>query len=78
MKTMTCSQLGGPCDLKLRGDTADDIIHQQDQHLKDALAAGDTAHEPAHKEMKGRWLHPKKSLDWYINTKQAFADMPSD
>ena len=43
MKTMTCKQLGGPCDLALSGETADDVINQQDQHLKDAVAAGDTA-----------------------------------
>ena len=26
MKTMTCTQLGGPCDLGLRGETADEVI----------------------------------------------------
>lgn len=76
MKTMTCQQLGGPCDMEFRGDSADDIITQQDQHLKDAVDAGDTAHEPARKEMKGRWLHPKRSMDWYHATKEAFADLP--
>lgn len=78
MKTMTCSQLGGPCDQEFHGETADEIIHHQDQHLKDAVAAGDSAHEPARKEMKGRWLHPKKSMDWYNNTKRAFANLPVD
>ena len=27
MKTMTCRQLGGPCDQPHHGDTADDVIH---------------------------------------------------
>ena len=27
MKTMTCRQLGGPCDLAHRGETADDVIN---------------------------------------------------
>ena len=26
MKTMTCRQLGGPCDYRLQGDTADAVI----------------------------------------------------
>jgi hypothetical protein len=26
--------------------------------------------------MKGRWRHPKKAMDWYNDTKQAFADLP--
>ena len=44
MKTMTCRQLGGPCDHALRGETADEVIKAQDQHLKDAVAAGDVTH----------------------------------
>ena len=35
MKTMTCHQLGGPCDLAHRGESADDVINEQDQHLKE-------------------------------------------
>jgi len=47
MKTMTCRQLGGPCDLAHRGETADDVIKAQDRHLKDAEKAGDAVHQPA-------------------------------
>ena len=78
MKTMTCKQLGGPCDLALHGETADDVINAQDQHLKDAVAAGDTAHEPARNDMKGRWKHPIKGMGWYKDTKKAFAALPED
>ena len=35
MKTMTCQQLGGACDLELRGETADEVIKAQDKHLKE-------------------------------------------
>ena len=78
MKTMTCRQLGGPCDLALHGATADDVIKAQDRHLKDALAAGDALHEQAHQEMKGRWKHPLASMGWYRDTKKAFAALPED
>jgi hypothetical protein len=78
MKTMTCRQLGGPCDTAHRGATADDVIKAQDRHLKEATAAGDTAHEGAHADMKGRWRHPRKALGWYRAAKQAFADLPDD
>ena len=59
MKTMTCRQLGGPCDLALRGDTADDVIQAQDQHLKEVTAAGDSEHRAARDAMKGRWRDAK-------------------
>ncbi len=78
MKTMTCQQLGGPCDLAHHGASADDVIKAQDQHLKDAVAAGDTTHNAAREDMKGRWRHPKKSMDWYRNVKATFAALPED
>jgi len=78
MKTMTCRQLGGPCDLAHRTDTADEAIKAQDAHLKEAVAAGDASHEAALQEMKGRWRHPKRSLDWYRSAKEGFADLPAD
>ena len=77
-KTMTCAQLGGPCDLGHSGDTADEIIKAQDEHLKEIVAGGDAAHEPALKAMKGRWRHPRASMGWYRATKDEFAALPDD
>jgi len=76
MKTMTCRQLGGPCGRELRGETADDVIKAQDQHLTEAVAGGDATHRPAHRDMKGRWKHPLQSMGWYRDTKKAFAELP--
>lgn len=78
MKTMTCKQLGGACDLQLRGETADEVIKAQDKHLREAVAAGDGVHKPALDEMKGRWKHPIKGMGWYKNTKKEFAALPED
>ena len=77
MKTMTCRQLGGPCDLAHRGESADDVIQAQDRHLKEREDAGDTAHQPAREDMKGRWKRPKKSLDWYLGVKMGCAALPA-
>jgi hypothetical protein len=78
MKTMTCRQLGGSCDLPLHGDTADEVIKMQDKHLKDVVAGGDETHGRALKEMKGRWKHPLSGMAWYRNTKRDFAALPED
>ncbi len=78
MRTMTCRQLGGACDLPLRGETADEVIKAQDRHLKETVAAGDTAHQPALDEMRGRWKHPLRGMGWYKNTKREFAGLPED
>jgi hypothetical protein len=78
VKTMTCQQLGGACDLRLTGETADDVIKAQDKHLHEAVAAGESDHEPALAAMKGRWKHPIKGMGWYKDTKKAFAALPED
>jgi predicted small metal-binding protein len=78
MKTMSCKQLGGPCDFPLRGDTADEVIKAQDRHLKVVVAQRDDTHEDALKEMKGRWKHPVSGMGWYRKTKRDFAALPED
>jgi hypothetical protein len=76
MKSMTCRQLGGPCDVPHQGTSADDVIKAQDQHLKEMVATGDTSHEDALREMKGRWKHPIKGMGWYREAKREFAVLP--
>ncbi|MFT4125289.1 MAG: hypothetical protein QM662_03565 [Gordonia sp. (in: high G+C Gram-positive bacteria)] len=76
MKTMTCRELGGPCDHAHAGNTADDVIHLQDRHLKDRVDAGDTAHVPAREAMKKRWRRPVSGLKWYAQAKKDFAALP--
>jgi predicted small metal-binding protein len=78
MKTMTCRQLGGPCDHPHRGESADDVINEQDQHLKDAVAAGDEAHREAADAMKGRWKRPISGMKWYKQAKKDFAALADE
>ena len=78
MKTMTCEQLGGACDLQLRGNTADEVIKAQDKHLRDVVAGGDEAHKGALRDMKGRWKHPISGMAWYRNTQRDFSALPED
>jgi predicted small metal-binding protein len=78
MKTMTCRQLGGPCDHELRVETADQVIKDQDRHIKQAIKDGDATHEQAREDMKNRWKHPKQSMDWYSGIKKAFAELAED
>ena len=76
-KTMSCSQLGGPCGLAHHGTDANEIIKAQDRHLREAVANGETDHEPALKEMKGRWKRPVSGLKWYRQVQRDFESLPS-
>ena len=77
-KTMTCQQLGGPCDAALHGETADEVIKAQDKHLRESVAGGDETHRSALEMMKGRWKNPIKGMGWYMKTKKTFAALPED
>ena len=74
MKTMTCRQLGGPCDLAHRGSSADEVIKAQDAHLTGA----DASHADAAEAMKGRWRNPRKGMGWYRQVKRDYAALPED
>lgn len=78
MKTMTCRQMGGPCDARFQGEKADEVIKAQDRHLKEMVAGGDETHESALKTMRGRWKNPVAGMGWYRKTKKAFAALPDD
>ena len=78
MKTMTCRQLGGPCDHPLHGESANDVIKGQDAHLKETVASGDDTHGTALSEMQGRWKKPISGMGWYRKTKRDFAALPDD
>lgn len=76
MKTMTCRQLGGACDLALEGEDHNEVIQAQDAHLKAAVADGHDDHRPALDAMKGRWKRPVSGLKWYRQVQRDFAAQP--
>ena len=76
MKTMTCEQMGGPCDAPFHGTKADEVIKAQDSHLREMVAGGDETHRSALKSMQDRWKHPLSGMGWYTKTKKAFAALP--
>ena len=78
MKTMTCKQMGGACDLAFRGASADEVIKAEDKHLKEMVAIGDETHRDALKQMQNRWKNPIRGMGWYRKTKKDFAALPED
>ena len=76
-KSMTCRQLGGPCELQHHGRSADEVIQAQDRHLQEAERSGDAEHRPAREAMRGRWRRPRQSLGWYRDVQRAFDQLPA-
>ncbi len=78
MKTMTCRQLGGPCDTALRGNTADEVIPAGEKHFREMVASGDESHQDALQKMEDRWKNPAAGMDWYKQTQSDFAALSDD
>jgi hypothetical protein len=62
----------------LRGNSADEVIKAQDNHLKEMVGRGDETHKGALKSMQARWKNPVSGMRWYMKTKKAFAALPED
>ena len=78
MKTMTCKQMGGPCDVAMHGNTADDVIKAGEQHLNDMVAKGDESHKTAAQMMADMRRNPASGMDWYMKTQKDFAALSED
>ena len=69
MKTMTCKQLGGACDMKFSANTFDEIAQLSQAHGKEMFQINDNSHIIAMNEMNklmqnndamSQWLDAKK------------------
>ena len=78
MKSMTCKQLGGACDLVFRADTFEEIAEQSKKHGMEMFQQGDEAHMKAMNEMRGLMQSPEAMKDWFDNKRNEFAAMPED
>lgn len=72
MKTMTCKQLGGACDLEFHANTFDEIAVMSKTHGMEMFQKGDQVHLKAMNEMQ----ELMKSLDamssWFENKRKEF------
>ena len=57
MKTMTCAQMGGPCDEKIAGSTPDEMMENGMKHLEEA-------HPEMAAQVKSMEEDDPKMVDW--------------
>ena len=78
MKTMTCRQMGGPCDVQIHGNTADEVIKGGEKHIRDMIASGDETHKSAMQMMDDMRKNPQSGMEWYKKTQSDFTALPED
>lgn len=69
MKTITCRQMGGMCDVPLSANSYDEMMMVGMQHL-------DQAHPEMSADIKKMPKDDPKMLEWEVGFKKTWADTP--
>ena len=78
MKTMTCNQLGGACNLEFTANTFDEIAEMSKKHGMEMFQKGDASHLEAMNKMQTLMQNPNAMGEWFENKRQEFEDLPVD
>jgi predicted small metal-binding protein len=76
MKTMTCKQIGGACDLKFTANNFEEIASQSKKHGMEMFQKGDAAHLKAMQEMQNLMQSPESMTKWMQEKKKEFDSLP--
>ena len=78
MKTMTCKQLGGACDLEFHANSFEEIAELSKKHGIEMFQNGDEAHINAMDQMKELMSKPQAMKEWFENKRKEFETLPAD
>lgn len=76
MKSMTCRQLGGACDLEFRADTFEEMGELSRKHGMEMHLNKDAAHLEAMRKMQELMKNPEDMEKWYESKRQEFDALP--
>jgi len=78
MKTMTCKQLGGACDLVFHANTFEEMAEMSKKYGMEMFQKGDEAHLKAMKEMQELMQSPDAMKEWFENKRKEFDALPEN
>ena len=78
MKTMTCKQLGGACDMEFHAETFEEIKAMSQQHGMEMFQKQDADHLKVMAEMKALMEKPGAMEDWMAQKRREFDAQPDD
>ena len=78
MKTMTCKQLGGACDMAFQAETFEEIAAMSRQHGMEMFQQGDVEHLKAMEEIRNLMQSPEAMEAWMAGRRAAFDALPED
>lgn len=78
MKTMTCRQLGGGCDLEFKANTFEEMSELAKQHGMEMFQQQDTDHLAAMQKVQLMMLDPEAMQAWMNEKREEFNALPND
>lgn len=78
MKTMTCNQLGGACDLEFHAETFEEMAEQSKNHGTEMFHKQDPAHLAAMAKMQELMKDPDAVNVWFEEKRKEFEVLAQD
>lgn len=78
MKTMTCKQLGGACELAFHANTFEEMAALSKNHGMEMFQKKDPAHLNAMGEMQQLMQSPEKMKKWFDDKRREFDALPDN
>lgn len=75
MKTMTCRQMGGPCDEPITGETAEEMTDNGTKHV---MSKEDEEHKRVLVMMQDMMKDLEAMKKWNEDFAKKFAELPED
>jgi hypothetical protein len=72
LKTMTCKQLGGACDLAFHADSFEKMAELSKKHGAEMFQKGDAPHLKAMNDMRALMTSPDAMNEWFKNKRKEF------
>ena len=76
MKSVTCKQLGGACDLVFEANTFKEVASLSQQHGMQMAKANDKAHLDAMEKMQVLMTDPQAMQQWMKDKEVMFNSLP--
>ncbi|QSZ41183.1 DUF1059 domain-containing protein [Sulfurimonas aquatica] len=76
MKTMTCKQLGGSCDMKFEANTFEEMAELVKAHGMEMYMAQDSDHIEAMSKIQDLMVNPGDMEAWYEGKRREFESLP--
>ena len=78
MKTMTCKDLGGACDLEFLANTFEEIAQMSQSHGKEMFQKGDMPHLQAMSDMRNLMQSADAMVEWMNDKRKVFEAKPDN